>query len=468
MSNASSRPRRRRFSIQSRPLSEILADDRYRKLQRRFFKLVDHYFGGLEALCYALTDPRDPRYTTYPLASLIFSGIWLFATQQGTRRQANRSFQREAMAVLNFKQHYECDSYPHGDSLNELAKGLSVEEVQSIIVSMLKTLISKRCLENNRLLGHYVIALDGTGTLNFGKVRHCSECLHLKQKGITYYYHYVLEAKLVAPNGMAFPLFTEFLDSAWSPSAKQDCELTAVHRIMEKIKKNFPLLPICLTLDGLFANGPVIARCQKYHWKYVIVHPNGKLKVLHQDFQFCQHWFPQSLQQSPEVGCYRQWSWQNELFYTDSSGQQFLINVLRSQEAKPNNGSIAQRSNFQWITNFQLNADNVVLIGQHGGRIRWNIENQGFNAQKRGGFELEHAYSEHPNAVKIFHLLLQIAHLLLQLFRLSSLCPKPDGLLPSIRQIARDLQDAWRFQFLSREDLRQLWAKRIRVSLDTT
>jgi hypothetical protein len=38
-----------------------------------------------------------------------------------------------------------------------------------------------------------------------------------------------------------------------------------------------------------------------------------------------------------------------------------------------------------------------------GGRIRWKIENEGFNAQKNGGYELEHGYTKDPNAAKIFY-----------------------------------------------------------------
>jgi len=39
-------------------------------------------------------------------------------------------------------------------------------------------------------------------------------------------------------------------------------------------------------------------------------------------------------------------------------------------------------------------------------RLRWKIENEGFNVQKNlGGFNLEHPYSQDPNASKVFYLL---------------------------------------------------------------
>jgi hypothetical protein len=54
-------------------------------------------------------------------------------------------------------------------------------------------------------------------------------------------------------------------------------------------------------------------------------------------------------------------------------------------------------------------------------RIRSKIENQGFNIQKNSGLNLEHAYSTHPDVLKAFYYLLQIAHLFLQMFEMGSL-----------------------------------------------
>ena len=49
------------------------------------------------------------------------------------------------------------------------------------------------------------------------------------------------------------------------------------------------------------------------------------------------------------------------------------------------------------------------------GRKRWKIENEGFNMQKNGTFDIGHLYSKNSTAIKIHYLLIQIAHLLRQL-----------------------------------------------------
>ena len=81
---------------------------------------------------------------------------------------------------------------------------------------------------------------------------HCDHCLHKTSKnGVTTYFHYVLEAKLITPNGFAISLATEWIENP-SSYDKQDCELKAFKRLAWKMKKFFPRLPICIHADGLY------------------------------------------------------------------------------------------------------------------------------------------------------------------------------------------------------------------------
>lgn len=46
------------------------------------------------------------------------------------------------------------------------------------------------------------------------------------------------------------------------------------------------------------------------------------------------------------------------------------------------------------------------------GRMRWKIENEGFNAQKQQGYSLEHLYSRNYRALKNHYYLIQIGHMI--------------------------------------------------------
>ena len=60
-----------------------------------------------------------------------------------------------------------------------------------------------------------------------------------------------------------------------------------------------------------------------------------------------------------------------------------------------------------FITKLKVNADNSYETGE-AGRKRWKTEHN-FNRQKKHIFNLEHAYTTDENAMKCYHLFLQIA-----------------------------------------------------------
>ena len=87
--------------------------------------------------------------------------------------------------------------------------------------------------------------------------------------------------------------------------------------------------------------------------------------------------------------------------------------------------------------------------------------------QKRGGYALEHRYTEDPNASKIFYLLLQIAHMLAQLLEKGSLFRQafPYG-VGSAKNIAQRLVEAWRNLRLTAAMLHSLLVTRVQIRFD--
>ena len=55
------------------------------------------------------------------------------------------------------------------------------------------------------------------------------------------------------------------------------------------------------------------------------------------------------------------------------------------------------RPTFQPVYLHAKEFPNFLEISNHGGRLRWKIENEGFNVQKNGGFGLEHPTAETPD-----------------------------------------------------------------------
>lgn len=67
-----------------------------------------------------------------------------------------------------------------------------------------------------------------------------------------------------------------------------------------------------------------------------------------------------------------------------------------------------------WIASFEItnkNSKEIIYFG----RQRWRIENEGFNNQKNGTFDMEHKYSHNYNAMKVHYFFIQFAHTVRQL-----------------------------------------------------
>ena len=110
--------------------------------------------------------------------------------------------------------------------------------------------------------------------------------------------------------------------------------------------------------------------------------------------------------------------------------------------------SFEESVDFVWLTNLHLCANNVENIANKGGRLRWKIENEGFNVQKNNGYEMQHPYSEHANGFRIFYILLLIAHYITQLILHSSLIRSLAESFGSARNFARRLAESMRNHFI--------------------
>jgi hypothetical protein len=420
-------------------------DEAQKHILGLFLRTAQHYGGKWNDIFGGVSDKREAGKIAYPMSVLLFTGVLLFVCQLGARRQINHKLRGNARVRKKYRALFGVENVPHGDTLNYNYQQLKVAEVQEVVCQLMAGVMEREELRKWRLFKIYtLIALDGTGVLTYHE-RHCATCLTRKlNNGQILYYHPVLEAKLVTANGYALSLMTEFIENRDPQATKQDCELKAFYRLAERLKQRFPRVLFCLLLDGLFAGGPTVEVCEQKEWKYVIGLTDDDLPTVNQEFEALLALPPENRKEIElDKGIRQTFRWMNGIAYTDSDNHTHSLNVLECVETTPARPD--QPTKFKWLTNFTLLSTNAPTVANQAGRLRWKIENEGFNLQKNGGFALEHVFSHDETAHKIFYLLLQMALLFFQLMTKSTSFTQafPKG-LGSLKNVAYRLLEAWR------------------------
>ena len=425
---------------------------------------MNHFFPDLRRWLADVNDTRMRELCTYDTGFLAFMGIMLFALHLGARRLLRGELETEqALANLNALSGCHQDSIAHGDTLNHFLGHVAPGEWSGVTHKMVVRLLRMRVLDKARLLGHYLVIFDGTGQFTFAR-RHCKHCLEQKRDGKTLYFHHILEAKLVTPEGLVLSIGTEFIENSDPKATKQDCELRAFERLATHLKKQFPQLRLCLLLDGLYANGPVFDRCRENHWKFIVTFKKGSLPALWSEYLSLRRLSPQN-RTSRTRDREQYLAWVESLPYVDRRGDRHDLGALQSLERDRK----GQWHRFVWLTNFRVNQLNVEALANRGGRLRSKIENEGFNIQKNGGFALEHAYSYGDWQIKGFYLLMQIAHILVQLIERGSLLGRQAlQAIGGLRTLARRLAESLRNRLIPPEALDWAAAARIQIRLDSS
>ena len=394
--------------------------------------IIKKYFPELINMFNNITDLRNQSYITYQMKVIFMVRLLgLMCEIKSMHEMTSELNTEEAIENIARICGLQLEEIPHCDTINNVFEQVKVEEIEEIrkyiITRLIRGKIIKKFLVRDK---YYHIIIDGTG-LATSRKKYNNNCL-VKNKtdknGNKYqeYSTYVLEAKLVAGN-MVFSIGSEFVENKNSTKFiirkittykriqnikykrkeenkknisyakyKQDCETKAFKRLAEKIKREYPRLQILISGDALYANKTVLEICKKNNWKYLIGFKEGAIPTLYEEFNT----IVKENNESKKV---------NYKFVTKIDYKDYKINVIGYTETKE-----GKETEFTYITDLPItnkNIENSIFIG----RKRWKIENEGFNIQKNGTFDIGHLYSKNATAIKVHYLMIQIAHIIRQM-----------------------------------------------------
>ena len=402
-------------------------DDRY-EVAAEVLKVYSRYLPDILKDLSEIEDPRNPKKIDHKLSLLMLYGIFNFVFHMSSRRDSNSEmttvFKENMMTFFP-----ELESLPHSCTLARLLEDIDAEHIEDATVNFVNRLIRDKKFVNYMVSNRYLIAIDGVHKFT-REWEWCENSLKKHKKGqpegVNQYYASALEASIVLPGGLTIPFMTEFMDrkeyqdeGTDTEKRKQDSELKAFKRLAWRLKRNFPKLNIAVTLDGLYANGPLMELCQEYKWDYMIVLKDGSLKTVWENIESLRE--TGRVESCPVVernGVKQEFWWVDDVDYRYGNNSSKAINVnivvcmeTRKEFDRKTNQEVEKTKKFAWISFKKINEKNVENRCNLMGRPRWNIETQNL-VEKHHGYAYEHCFSYNWNAMKGYHYLMHLGHII--------------------------------------------------------
>jgi hypothetical protein len=370
-------------------------------------------FPKLNAWLNALPDPRLQEACLYTAAHLWWQIIATFLSRKGSRNGFDEQ-RLSGQAPWNMGQlcgqsaeDPRFDGQPTvtcSDNAAHHASRVDPAQVAQILVLMFRDLLERRLFDHARLFDRwYILVVDGSvkekcrqGFTEGGKT---------STNGARY--RYVLQLSVVGPQATLFPLMHEEMDVQDPHTDKEDCELKSFARLSQRLKTEFPKLPICLVADSLYCCQAIVDTCQRFDWKYVLTLKEGRqpttwdelirLLPLHRANRLRCRLGPAGQQGLQDF------RWVEDLMLGEHQTNVILQGEITAQPSA---------TLYAYVTNFpKLTPQRVAVVVNSGGRERHLIEDT-FNTQKNNGIGLEHVFCAYPKASKNYYTMMQVAQIL--------------------------------------------------------
>ena len=380
----------------------------------------------------------DPKtFTTSPnitIADHLMSGLAVFGLKCPSLLEYDRKRANEITAK-NLRDLYLISNPPSDTYLRERLDDINPDSLRPTFKKIFSHFQRGKGLEAFDFIdGHLLISGDGTGHFSSGKIACCHCCKKELSNGTITYYHQMFAACVVHPDKRNVIPFCPEPILNQDGSAKNDCERNACKRFLENFRREHPHLKAILTGDGLTSNAPYIRMVEAFNLKYILGAKPGDHEFLFEQLECSENTTYHEIHS--DDGLYHQFRFLNQVAL-NKSNPDVIVNVLEYRQTDLK----GKETNFSWITNIKLTQNNVFTI-MRGGRARWKIENETFNALKNLGYNFEHNYGHGKKYLStVFGMLMMLAFLLDQVQEICcTLYKKCRARLCTYRELWQDMR----------------------------
>lgn len=329
-----------------------------------------------------IDDTRQTGKVDFALHDCLMSAFAMMLFQDPSLRDFQRRLQ-DVYQKSNLHSMFGVSEIPKDSQMRDLLDTVDPRDLEPIFADFLGYIQRGKHLEKYRVLGNkYLVPIDGSEYFSSNKI-HCPGCLTQRKNRQVRYHHNIVQAVIAHPDmRLVLPLAPEEVTNQ-DGTEKQDCEINAGKRILAKIRKAHPKLPIIIGGDSLFSKQPFIDECKKHNMSFVLVAKPGDHKIL---FEY--------VEEITAMGGAETLEW------VDSKNRRHLYRWVN--KAPINGNPKADDVNFfqyqivvkgkvtfqnSWVTDIPVTSGNIVELVR-AGRCRWKIENETFNTLKTKGIML--------------------------------------------------------------------------------
>jgi hypothetical protein len=367
----------------------------------------------------AIADQRDPRRITWELPAVLMSAFAMLFFQHSSLLEYQRRMQQRT-GRSNLERVFAVEEIPSDTQMREILDGVPTEPLRHVLPQTFEQM--RRVGWTTRFVTavggekYYPTVLDGSEYFHSTQIQ-CPSCLRQRQaNGETHYSHIVVAATVTrAGSHEIMPLDAEAVRNA-DGQQKQDCELTAAKRLVNRLRAEHRQLSMCIVGDDLYGHEPFIEELRAQRMSFVLVaKPTSHVALFEQ------------LAEGEQRGEYGRGTWEEgagrhrRSFEYRSAAEVPLtrsgtvrVNFLEVWERRPD-GTVGYHNS--WVTDLAVTSETVAAIVGIG-QSRWKIENEQFNVHKNHGYEVEHNYGHGQQTLSLVFYLLNllafVAHKLLE------------------------------------------------------
>jgi hypothetical protein len=390
-----------------------------------------------------MDDRRDPNRIDYSLHDTLMSGFGMFFFQHPSLLQFQQAMAKKR-GLSNLQTIFGVHQLPSESQMREVLDSASPDQLRRLLPTLFELVRRAGWAEDYKTkfkqgsseTGYYTIALDGTEYFNSTALS-CESCLETRDKnGVVHYHHSVVAATLVRAGSHAIlPLDGEMVANT-DGTEKQDCEINAAKRLVERLRSEHRQMEIILSGDDLYSRAPFIDECLARDMHFVFVaKPDSHKELMDwvEDFQRLGEIEEGRWQEGP-ASKRRYFRYRIARLVPINGERKIWVNFVEVWETNKEGRQLYHNS---WVTDLEVSRENVEQITAVG-RSKWKIENEQFNVQKNHGYELEHNYGHgKKNLSVVFY------HLNLLAFVTHKIIERGDRLYQKCREGKISLREMW-------------------------